>query len=974
MWEIYAYHNSDSLFGIFNAIAAIMASGTYLSAIAAVAFCGFVAAMIAYMFAPEKLQGWKWIGSVVLVYGVLFVPRVSVGIVDKTGGTPVKVVANVPFGMAALGGLTSSIGNSITELFETAFQVIPGAGALPAELAYQQNGLMFGSRLLQETRRTSLPDPAIRTDLINFVGNCTAFDIADGTISPTVFSTSADLWTTMASTNPARFSIVTTGTGVTTTTCDQVYASINARLPAQLTDLTVRLGQRLNPTLSSLAAQSAVVNQIPQAYIRSQIATASATAADLIRQNALINAINDSGEMGCQRINDPSCMMLATGRASAVASQNAAWINGAKIAEQALPVVRNVAEATCYAVFPLLVLLLFLSSGRTTVLMLAGYATALISIQLWPPLFAILNYMASVYAQIDQAAAAEVGGGVKALSLQTASPIYSNAVSAQAVVSYLVVGIPMLAYSLANRLVNFGTTLVGGLSGLQSMIGNASAAAAAGNASMGNLTMDQRVVSPSTSNPWVSRSQDAQGNWWTQDGTGRRAVSLLKNEGITSHQVSARVSQSDVESAARTATSAASDAVSANTSRAAVLTEALNRARQQTSSSRSSAGQSLSGYQEVSRAAEQLSSETKRIAAETGYSEDQVASALLRFSAMPSAYGVGGGASVEKRYGVSLSEAEKSILDHSNATSYRAARSFGDRASSDRSFLNSLSVEGRAGASLASSLATTTSRAETAEQRYTEALARSKEIRDAHEQGLSFTRDLAADPANSAAVVEYEQAADRYRGSPQALAAHMSAVLGNMSFTTTKFTDGAALPMSFPDVRAAHEAGLQRPEVGVAVGSARARNDAAVRRGSLNNVPSAPGAGVPGQAEMPAATSLGETRPDLLDAAQFRADVDTSAAAQERSNRSTRDSFDERHEIDRSKGGVTTHKSMTGRAITQVKDDVETTVEDATAAARRAMTDARARAAQSPLQKDIDATPEVPPMRPSSGRRGPGKR
>ena len=64
--------------------------------------------------------------------------------------------------------------------------------------------------------------------------------------------------------------------------------------------------------------------------------------------------------MGCQKINDPSCMMLATGRAAAVASQNAAWINGAKIAEQALPVVRNVAEATCYAVFPLIVLLLFL--------------------------------------------------------------------------------------------------------------------------------------------------------------------------------------------------------------------------------------------------------------------------------------------------------------------------------------------------------------------------------------------------------------------------------------------------------------------------------------------------------------------------------------------------------------------------------------------------------------------------------------
>ena len=124
MWEIYAYHNTESLFGIFNAIAAIMASGTYLSAIAAVAFCGFVAALVAYMFAPEKLQGWKWIATVVLVYGVLFVPRVNVGIVDKTGGTPVRVVANVPFGMAALGGLTSSIGNSITELFERSESVV----------------------------------------------------------------------------------------------------------------------------------------------------------------------------------------------------------------------------------------------------------------------------------------------------------------------------------------------------------------------------------------------------------------------------------------------------------------------------------------------------------------------------------------------------------------------------------------------------------------------------------------------------------------------------------------------------------------------------------------------------------------------------------------------------------------------------------------------------------------------------------
>lgn len=187
MWEIYAYQNADSLFGVFNAAAAIHASGDYAAALAAVTFCGFVAALIAYAFAPEKLQGWKWLGTVVLVFSVLIVPKVTVGIVDKTGGSAVKIVGNVPFGVAALGSITSTIGNTLTSLFETAFQVIPGVGALPVELSYQQNGLMFGNRLIRETGNVVFQDPAFRTDLINFIHNCTTYDLIDGTLDPAVF-------------------------------------------------------------------------------------------------------------------------------------------------------------------------------------------------------------------------------------------------------------------------------------------------------------------------------------------------------------------------------------------------------------------------------------------------------------------------------------------------------------------------------------------------------------------------------------------------------------------------------------------------------------------------------------------------------------------------------------------------------------------------------------------------------------------
>jgi conjugal transfer mating pair stabilization protein TraG len=537
MWEIYAYQNADSLFGIFNAAATIHGSGDYMAAVAAVAFCGFIAALVAYAFAPEKLQGWKWLATVLLVFSVLIVPRVTVGVVDKTGGSAVKVVANVPFGVAFLGSVTSTVGHTLTGLFETAFQVIPGVGALPSELSYEKNGLMFGNRLIRETGGVAFQDPNFRTDLVNFIHNCTMYDLIDGTVDPGTFSSSDDVWALMASPNPARFTTLTSAGGsITVDTCPNAYTNLNGRLPAQLTRIQGKLAFQLNPTLPAAAANAAIAGQIQQAYLKNSIATAAATAADLIRQNAVLNAINDTSNIIGQKVNDPAAMVLAVGRAQSVAQQNAAWLNAGKVAEQALPVFRNVIEAITYALFPLLVLLMLLTSGRETMLAFKGYAAVLIWIQLWPPLYAVLNYMASIYAAYDLAAAADLGSGAKALSLQTASTIYSRAISGEAVVGYLAISIPFIAWAALKRMETFGTALVGGLSGLQSMVAGATAGAAAGNLSMGNVSMDQIRLAPNRTSAFMSNWQnDISGNTFSSNMlTGRTAVSLLRNQGYAS--------------------------------------------------------------------------------------------------------------------------------------------------------------------------------------------------------------------------------------------------------------------------------------------------------------------------------------------------------------------------------------------------------------------------------------------------------
>jgi len=312
MWEIYAYQNADSLFGIFNAAAAIHGSGDYMAAVAAVAFCGFIAALVAYAFAPEKLQGWKWLATVLLVFSVLIVPRVTVGIVEKTGGSAVTVVAIVPFGVAMLGSITSTIGHTLTGLFETAFQVIPGAGAMPAELSYERNGLMFGNRLIRETGNVVFQDPTFRTDLVNFIHNCTMYDLIDGTVDPGTFSSSDDVWTLMASPNPARFTTLTSAGGsITVDTCPNAYTYLAARLPAEVAHARSILAFQLNPTLEPAAALTTIDAQIEQAYYKTRIATAAQGAADLLRQS-LLNLERRHRPM-LVNLEDPELLRLAQG-------------------------------------------------------------------------------------------------------------------------------------------------------------------------------------------------------------------------------------------------------------------------------------------------------------------------------------------------------------------------------------------------------------------------------------------------------------------------------------------------------------------------------------------------------------------------------------------------------------------------------------------------------------------------------------
>lgn len=910
MWEIFAYQNADSLFGIFNAAAAIHASNDYRAALAAVVFCGFVAALIAYAFAPEKMHGWTWLGSVLLVFSLMIVPKVTVGIVDKTGTVPVKVVANVPLGIAALGSLTSTVGHTLTGLFETAFQVIPEPGALPRQLTYQKNGLLFGHRLIRETRNVVFQDARFRTDLINYLDNCTRYDLMDGSLDPSLFNRSANVWDLLGNANPARFSTLSRNGQIDIAICPQVYASLNQRLPAELKRIEGRLAFALNPTLPGPVAAGVIASQIQQAYLKNRIADASATAASIIRQNAVLNAIEDSAKISSQKANDPAAMLLAVGRAQAVAQQNAAWLNAGKIAEQTLPMMRNIIEALMYALFPILVLLMLLTGGRETLLVFKGYISVLIWIQLWPPLYAVLNYMATIYAAYDLAAAADLGGGLKGLTLQTASTVYSRSISGEAMVGYMVLSIPLIAWAAVKRMDHLGMALIGGLSGLQAVLTGTSNTVV-GNTSLGNVGMDQMHLAPNRSSAFMNTWQnDQSGNTFTANAlSGRMAASLLRNQGFASRVVSAKVSEQDVSEASRQVDAAYSESISANRERAAVLTEAFSRGLATLKSGRQTSGTSLGSFEQTGQSLGQLDQISQNIAKNTGLSQAQVASiafgAAGHLGVKTAVAGLQANASAEKVYQSTLTGQEQKALSSLSQEQINAFKHFGDQVSRDTSFSNLVSSDISEAQDLSARLATTTTRSEQAHASLSDRVSYAERMTSARENGDSIAIDMAQDPYNLGMFMRYSEHYGWNSASAQVM---MNAELARQGLPPNRvFTDGTALPYSFEAIDE--------------------RNQVNRRATSLNTAPDSTFDSY--RQTMPQGKQPDpDTQP--LPPSSLRDEIQGRGAQLRSQTQSEQVKFDQTAElVETEDGTLASKKSQLGQAAKQVGADAQSSFEDA---------------------------------------------
>ncbi len=499
VYTIYAYFNSEQIQAILNSVVMLVGSsgvnGDYLSIIRVAAMMGLLMAVCYGFVRARGEDAAQYLLMVALFYSTLFVPRVTVSIEEHGGsgaGAPI-VVDNVPLGLAFFASTTSHIGFWLADTTETFF-------ALPdTSLRLSTHGLMGGVRALRLAQSAAIPDPVLAQDLINFMRDCINPELAMTPAYVNSLLTSTNIWNDLGPTgigvlNPGR--MVTLSGALGAQACDVAYSTTLSPLiaPAATSEFA-RIAKMLSPNASAATANTMLGSLLPAA--EGLIMTASASTTEAIRQRMMLNMFNDTSASLAQIMNDPSAAQTAMGAAMAASSANASYSVMAKLAQETLPLVRNSIELVVIGVFPIVLILIIIAGSKGGVV-LRSYVMTMLWVQLWAPLYAIVNYVGTMAGAKSLKAAL---AGVDGVSVVNAAQLLNTTISAEAIAGMLTISVPMIALAIVKGGEVAMSGIVSGITGTaNSAASTAGGQVGVGNVSMGNTSWGNFQANNSTAN------------------------------------------------------------------------------------------------------------------------------------------------------------------------------------------------------------------------------------------------------------------------------------------------------------------------------------------------------------------------------------------------------------------------------------------------------------------------------------------
>ncbi|ECK7456444.1 conjugal transfer protein TraG [Salmonella enterica subsp. enterica] len=497
MNEVYVIAGGEWLSNNLNAIAAFMSSRTWDSIEKIALTLSVLAVAVMWVQRHNVMDLLGWVAVFVLI-SLLVTIRTSVQIIDNSDLVRVYRVDNVPVGLALPLSLTTRIGHAMVASYEMIF-------AQPDSVTYSKTGMLFGAGLVTKSTDFLSRNPEITGLFQDYVQNCVMGDIyLNHKYSLEELMESGDPYTLIFS-NPSPLR--------------GVFDKNNHFLTCK--DASVTLKDKLNlDTKTGGRTWHYYVQQLfggrpdPNLLFSTMLGDSysyfygsSQSASQIIRQNVTINALRDGITSYAARSGDTASLMnLAT--TSSMEKQRLAHASIGQVAMRTLPMTQTILLGIAIGIFPLLVLAAVFN--KLTLSVLKGYVFALMWLQSWPLLYAILNSAMTFYARQN---------GVPVV-LSEMSQIQLKYSDLATTAGYISMMIPPLSWAMVKGL---GAGFSGVYSHFASSAISPTASAAAG-AVDGNYSYGNMQTENVNGFSWSTNSTTSFGQMTYQTGSGATAT------------------------------------------------------------------------------------------------------------------------------------------------------------------------------------------------------------------------------------------------------------------------------------------------------------------------------------------------------------------------------------------------------------------------------------------------------------------
>ena len=472
-FAVHTYGHYDAMFYVLNGIKMIMNNDFIDAMIKLMAL--IATSYYAVRGMAESSQGavghylLKTIGMLVLI-SALLMPKADIWVVDRISGKR-EIVSDLPYAFVLPVGILEAIGAGITSLFEQAFSRVDS-------MAYKDYGLIFGQRLVQESKNWRINNPEFAHNMNIFLKRCVVLESMIGArFTPDDLFNSSDMFR-LVTEKAGTFRKVDfrVGKKLERLNCKEAGVTLKGYLKPEIdllnfkykgTDFSIA-GK--DPGLGNIQINQLLNRNLEVGYAASLGVKDSA--AEIIRQNMMINALKDWGNIsdkyGYTRADD---------------LQKSNWKISGDLAKEYLPLLLNIMKALIYSSFIFVVPLMILSGGVTHYL---KYCSVVFSLQIWPALNAVLNLFIELYSNLRVAA---LTGGQ--LTFANFNQVHESVDTIVLVASGIQMSIPYLSFALVQggvgSFVHLASTLQ---SASSSAAGTASHEATSGNRSFDNISKD----------------------------------------------------------------------------------------------------------------------------------------------------------------------------------------------------------------------------------------------------------------------------------------------------------------------------------------------------------------------------------------------------------------------------------------------------------------------------------------------------